>query len=232
MTSTGLLRKMERTTTRRVWSALAMGAMLLTGCYSEAADPNSGEEKVPNNDKEAVATLAGGCFWCTEAVFERMKGVNDVVSGYIGGHVENPSYQQVLGKTTGHAEAVAIYYNPDVVSYEELLELFFKTHDPTTLNQQGADVGPQYRSSVFYHDEEQKKTAEKYIEKLTEAHEFRRPIVTKLEKATTFYPAEEYHQDYFRLNPNAGYCRAVVARKVRKAKNVLGDKLKKEADIK
>ena len=196
------------------------------------ADPKSGESKVSNNENEAVATLAGGCFWCTEAVFERMKGVNDVVSGYIGGHVENPTYEQVCGKKTGHAEAVEIYYDPKVVSYEELLELFFKTHDPTTPNQQGADVGPQYRSSIFYHDEDQKKIAEKYIAKLTEAHEFRRPIVTLLEKATKFYPAEEYHQDYFRLNPTAGYCRAVVAKKVRKAKNVLGDKLKKEDEIK
>ncbi len=232
MTSTGLLRSMDRTLNRRVWSAVAIGAMLLTGCSSDAADPKTGDRKVPNNDKETLATLAGGCFWCTEAVFERMKGVNDVVSGYIGGHVENPTYEQVCGKLTGHAEACEIYYDPEVVSYEELLELFFKTHDPTTLNKQGLDEGPQYRSSIFYHDEDQKKIAEKYIKKLEDSHEFRRPIVTLLEKASKFYPAEEYHQDYFRLNPNQGYCRAVVAKKVRKAKNVLGDQLKEEADIK
>ena len=203
----------------------------MAGCFTQAADSTSGDKKV-SSDNEAVATLAGGCFWCTEAVFERMKGVNDVVSGYIGGHVENPTYQQVCSKLTGHAEACEVYYDPNVVSYEELLELHFKTHDPTTLNQQGLDKGPQYRSSIFYHDEEQKQIAEKYIKKLEDSNEFRRPIVTKLEKATKFYPAEEYHQDYFRLNPTAGYCRAVVAKKVRKAKNVLGDKLKKDSEIK
>jgi peptide-methionine (S)-S-oxide reductase len=231
MTSTGQFHVIERSVIRRVFF-VAIAAALLSGCSSKAADSSTGEKKVPNDDKEAVATLAGGCFWCTEAVFERMKGVNDVISGYIGGHVENPTYEQVCAKFTGHAEACEIYYNPDVVSYEELLELFFKTHDPTTLNQQGADQGPQYRSSIFYHDEEQKRIAETYIKKLEEAHEFRRPIVTQLEKATKFYPAEEYHQDYFRLNPTQGYCRMIVAKKVRKAKNVLGDKLKEEADIK
>ncbi len=210
---------------------LAIGMILLTGCTSNAADPKTGDEKVPSEKTEAVATLAGGCFWCTEAVFERMEGVNDVVSGYIGGHVENPTYEQVCGKRTGHAEACEIYYDPDVVSYEELLALFFKTHDPTTMDQQGADVGPQYRSIVFYHDEDQKQSAEKYIKKLDAAREFRRPIVTKIQKATKFWPAEEYHQDYFRLNPNAGYCRAVVAKKVRKAKNVLGDKAKDESEL-
>lgn len=232
MTPTGRLHTMNQILNRSSLSLFAIGAMLLVGSCSNAADPKPGDQKVSNDDKEAVATLAGGCFWCTEAVFERMKGVNDVVSGYIGGHVENPTYEQVCAKYTGHAEAIEVYYNPDIVSYEELLELFFKTHDPTTLNKQGLDEGPQYRSSVFYHDDQQKQIAEKYIKKLNEAHEFRSPIVTKLEKATKFYPAEEYHQDYFRLNPTAGYCRAVVAKKVRKAKNVLGDKLKKEAEIK
>lgn len=231
MTSSGLLRRINPAT-QSVWCSVAIAALLMTSCSSNAADPKSGDSNVTKSENEAVATLAGGCFWCTEAVFERMKGVNDVVSGYIGGHVENPTYEQVCGKKTGHAEAVEIYYDPEVVSYEELLALFFKTHDPTTPNQQGADVGPQYRSSVFYHDEEQKKIAEKYIQKLNDAHEFRRPVVTLLEKATKFYPAEEYHQDYFRLNPTAGYCRAVVAKKVRKAKNVLGDKLKKDDEIK
>lgn len=188
----------------------------------------SSEAASTGNPKEAVATLAGGCFWCTEAVFERMEGVNDVVSGYIGGHVENPTYEQVCGKKTGHAEACEIYYDPSVTSYEELLEVFFKTHDPTTLNRQGNDEGPQYRSSVFYHNEEQKKAAEKYIKKLNDSREFlRRPVVTKLEKATKFYPAEEYHQDYYRLNPNAGYCRVVVRNKVRKFNREFGDKIKK-----
>ena len=177
--------------------------------------------------KEAVATLAGGCFWCTEAVFERMEGVNDVVSGYIGGHVPNPTYEQVCSKKSGHAEAVEVYYDPSKVSFEELLEVFFKTHDPTTLNRQGADEGPQYRSSVFYHNDEQKKAAEKYIKKLDDSREFRRPVVTKLEKATTFYPAEEHHQDFYRRNPNQGYCQAVVRNKVRKFNREFGDKIKK-----
>lgn len=188
---------------------------------------SSEENKPAAKKKEAVATFAGGCFWCTEAVFERMEGVNDVVSGYIGGHVPNPTYEQVCAKKTGHAEAVEIYYDPDVRSYEELLEVFFKTHDPTTLNRQGGDEGPQYRSSVFYHDETQKKAAQKYIEKLNDSDEYPSPVVTQLEKATKFYPAEEYHQDYFRRNPNAGYCRVVVRSKVEKFDSVFGDKIKK-----
>lgn len=210
-------------------------AALMITCHAPAANP--GDEPVsdaaPTNanvaaGKEAVATLAGGCFWCTEAVYERMKGVNDVVSGYIGGHVPNPTYEQVCGKKTGHAEAVEIYYDPKQTTYEELLEVFFKTHDPTTLNRQGHDEGPQYRSSIFYHDEEQKSIAEKYIAKLNQSQEFKNsPVVTLLEKATTFYPAEEYHQDYFRLNPNAGYCQAVVKNKVRKFNREFGDKIKK-----
>ncbi|WZU48001.1 peptide-methionine (S)-S-oxide reductase MsrA [Stieleria varia] len=182
----------------------------------------------PGESKEAVATLAGGCFWCTEAVYERMEGIEDVVSGYIGGTVPNPTYEQVCSKLTGHAEAVEITYDPSVVTYEEILEVFFKTHDPTTLNRQGADAGPQYRSSIFYHDEEQKKIAEKYIEKLNQSGEYNRKIVTLLEKATTFYPAEEYHQDYFRRNPNAGYCKYVVQNKVRKFNREFGDKIKKD----
>lgn len=180
-----------------------------------------------DNANEAVATLAGGCFWCTEAVFERMRGVKDVVSGYVGGHVPHPTYDQVCGKKTGHAEAVEIYYDPTVTTYEELLEVFFKTHDPTTLNRQGKDEGPQYRSSVFYHDQQQKAIAEKYIRKLDESGEYDRPIVTKLEKATTFYPADEQHQDYFRRNPYASYCQAVVKNKVRKFNREFGDKVKR-----
>ena len=204
---------------------LALSLCLFATSTAVGDSPNSAPAK-DGKSKEAVATLAGGCFWCTEAVFERMEGVNDVVSGYIGGRNPNPTYKQVCTGLTNHAEAVEIYYDPDTVTFEELLALFFKTHDPTTLNQQGADRGTQYRSSVFYHNDEQKKIAEKYIKKISK--EFRSPIVTKLEKATTFYEAEEYHQDYFRLNPNAGYCRAVVAKKVRKANNLLGDKAKKK----
>lgn len=176
--------------------------------------------------KEAVATLAGGCFWCTEAVFERMKGVNDVVSGYIGGHVANPTYEAVCSKKTGHAEAVEIYYDPTQTTYEELLEVFFKTHDPTTPNKQGHDEGPQYRSSIFIHNAQQHEIAKRYIAKLDQSGEFKSKIVTQLEKASKFYPAEEYHQDYFRRNPNAGYCQAVVKSKVQKFNAEFSDKVK------
>ncbi|MEM0924550.1 MAG: peptide-methionine (S)-S-oxide reductase MsrA [Planctomycetota bacterium] len=194
---------------------------------SEPAAAAADSTQVTTNE-EAVATFAGGCFWCTEAVFERMEGVKDVVSGYIGGTVPNPTYEQVCSKKTGHAEAVEIVFDPSKTTYEELLEVFFKTHDPTTLNRQGADEGPQYRSSVFYHSEEQKAAAKKYIEKLNDSGEYKRKIVTLLEEATVFYPAELYHQDFFQKNPNHRYCRAVVVDKVRKFNRTFGDKIKKD----
>ncbi len=177
--------------------------------------------------KEAVATLAGGCFWCTEAVFERMEGVNDVVSGYIGGRVSNPSYDQVCTGQTGHAEAVEIYYDPAKVSFADLLQVFFKTHDPTTLNRQGADRGTQYRSTIFYHDAKEKQIAEDYIAQLDASKELSGPIVTTLEEASKFFVAEEIHQDYYRLNPNAGYCQMVVRAKVEKFNSEFADKRKK-----
>lgn len=196
--------------------------------FSQAPGPLSSEKSVDAkaDNQESVVTLAGGCFWCTEAVFERMKGVNDVVSGYIGGAMVNPDYKSVCTGTTGHAEAVEVYYDPSETSYEELLEVFFKTHDPTSVNRQGADVGTQYRSAIFFHDDAEKKAAEAYIAKLNKSPEFRGRIVTTLEPATTFYPAEELHQDYFRKNPNEGYCRAVVRIKVKKFENVFKDKVK------
>jgi methionine-S-sulfoxide reductase len=207
-------------------------ALISTACAAYPGEKSVSGEKTAevSQPKEAVATLAGGCFWCTEAVFERMKGVKDVVSGYIGGTVPNPTYEQVGAKTTGHAEAVEITYDPSVTSYEELLEVFFKTHDPTTLNKQGADEGPQYRSAIFYHDDQQKNAAEQYIKKLNESGEFDSAIVTTLEKATKFYLAEEYHQDFFRRNPNYGYCQAVVRNKVRKFNREFGDKVKKPGE--
>ena len=165
-------------------------------------------------EKLEKATLGGGCFWCLEAVYENVKGVKDVVSGYAGGHTENPDYRSVCSGATGHAEVVQITFDPSVVSYEELLDIFWKIHDPTTLNRQGADVGTQYRSVIFYHDEGQKKIAE---ESRAEAQKrFGAPIVTEIVPLTKFWPAEEYHQDYFRKNPYHGYCRAVVAPKVEK----------------
>lgn len=196
-----------------------------------AANTNESKETVTESSesKTAVATLAGGCFWCTEAVFERMEGVQDVVSGYLGGQIPNPTYQAVCSGLTGHAEAVAITYDPSKVSFEKLLEVFFATHDPTSLNRQGADVGTQYRSAIFYHDDEQKQIAEAYIKQLNESPEFRRrPIVTTLEPHSIFYTAEEYHQDYFRRNPAAGYCQAVVRPKVLKFQKEFKDQVKKK----
>jgi peptide-methionine (S)-S-oxide reductase len=167
------------------------------------------------NDLEK-ATLGGGCFWCLEAVYENVKGVKDVVSGYAGGHTENPDYRSVCSGATGHAEVVQITYDPSVVSYKDLLEIFWTVHDPTTLNRQGADVGTQYRSVIFYHDEAQKRIAEASKEEAQKR--FRDPIVTEIAPLTKFWPAEAYHQDYFRKNPHQGYCQAVVAPKVEKFK--------------
>ena len=162
-----------------------------------------------------LATLGGGCFWCTEAVYERVKGVSRVVSGYAGGHLPNPTYEQVCGKETGHAEVVQLTFNPAVVSYRQLLDIFFATHDPTTPNRQGADVGPQYRSAVFTHSDEQKRTAEAVIAELN-ASVFGGKIVTEVKPLEVFYPAEEYHQGFYRANPTQGYCVAVVGPKVAK----------------
>jgi peptide-methionine (S)-S-oxide reductase len=178
--------------------------------------------------KKAVATFAGGCFWCTEAVFARLKGVSKVTSGYTGGKVPDPTYQQVCTGTTGHAEAIQIEYDPGVISYEQLLDVHFHTHDPTTLNRQGADVGTQYRSSVFYHDEEQKKAAAEMIARLDKEGEFEDPIVTRLEKMTKWYPAEDYHQQYFELNGRQPYCQAVISPKIAKFRKRYAKLLKDE----
>ena len=202
---------------------ITAAASAQSGDRSPAASDTGAET---GTDSETVATLAGGCFWCTEAVFEQMKGVTDVVSGYIGGSVPNPTYEQVTGKRTGHAEAVEVYYDPDVVTYEEILEVFFKTHDPTTPNQQGYDYGPQYRSVVFFHNEEQEATAKAIIKKLDAKQEFPNPIVTEVVKADRFWLAEDYHQDYFRKNPTAAYCRGVVSKKVKKFNSLFEDKKK------
>ena len=177
--------------------------------------------------KLAKATLAGGCFWCTEAVYAQIKGVKGVTSGYLGGEVPNPTYKDVCTGLTGHAEAVEIEYDPAQVPFEKLLEVFFATHDPTTKNRQGADVGTQYRSGVFYHDDEQKRIAEEVIKRLDAAGAFPGKIVTEVTKATTFYPAEAYHQDYFANNPRQPYCQAVVAPKVDKVRKVFKDLLAK-----
>ena len=181
------------------------------------------------NDQREVATLAGGCFWCLEAVFDQLRGVESVVSGYAGGHMPNPSYEAVCAGVTGHAEVVQITYDPAQVSYRELLEVFFTIHDPTTLNRQGHDVGTQYRSAVFYHDEVQKGVAEEAIRDLEAEGVWENPIVTQVVPFTEFYPAEDYHQEYFARNPGAGYCQVVIAPKVSKFRKQFLSRLKKPA---
>jgi peptide-methionine (S)-S-oxide reductase len=174
-----------------------------------------------------TATLAGGCFWCLEAVYDQLKGVTDVVSGYAGGWVKNPSYEQVCNKDTGHAEVVQIKYDPAQVSFRDLLDVFFTIHDPTTLNRQGADVGPQYRSAIFYHTPEQKAQAEAAIADYNGKKLWNAPIVTEVAPIDTFYAAEDYHQEYFARNPYQGYCRVVVAPKVAKFRKQFIQQLKK-----
>jgi peptide-methionine (S)-S-oxide reductase len=166
--------------------------------------------------QQEVVTLAGGCFWCLEAVYLDLRGVEKVVSGYAGGHVPNPTYREVCSGLTGHAEVVQVAFDPAVVSFRELLQIFFTIHDPTTLNRQGADVGTQYRSAIFYHDAAQKATAEAVMAEVTAEKVWPNPLVTQLEPLTKFYPAEEYHQDYFARNPSQPYCQVVVAPKVSK----------------
>jgi len=172
------------------------------------------------------ATLGGGCFWCTEAVYLELKGVVDVKPGYSGGHVKNPSYREVSNETTGHAEVVQITFDPAIVSYTEILEVFFVTHDPTTLNRQGNDVGTQYRSAIFYHSEQQKQTALKVVELLTKDKVYNKPIVTVVTSFSAFYPAEDYHINYFARNKNQPYCQFVVAPKVDKFRKVFKEKMK------
>ena len=194
---------------------------------SEASSEQSSEEPKPQEEiKLETATFANGCFWCTEAVFQRLKGVESVRSGYIGGRVENPSYRDVCSGSTGHAEALEIVYDPAVITFDALLEVFWQTHDPTTLNRQGNDIGTQYRSGIFYHNEQQKELAEQYKKKLDEAGVFNNPIVTEVTAASTFYAAEDYHQNYFNQNKQQAYCRAVITPKVEKLKKVFADKLK------
>jgi peptide-methionine (S)-S-oxide reductase len=173
-----------------------------------------------------VATLGGGCFWCLEAVYDEVRGVEDAVSGYSGGFVVNPTYRQVCDGKTGHAEVVRVQFDPAVITFREILEIFFAIHDPTTLNRQGADIGPQYRSAIFYHSPEQKATAEAVIAELNAARVFDKPIVTEVTGVTTFYPAEDYHQEYFRKNPYQPYCQVVVSPKVAKLRKSFAAKLK------
>ncbi len=186
---------------------------------SQEEDRALGQE---GEQEREVATLGGGCFWCLEAVFEQLRGVESVVSGYSGGDVPDPSYKRVCRGTTGHAEVVQVTFNPRAITFREILEVFFDVHDPTTLNRQGADVGPQYRSVILYHDPRQKRIAEEVIEELNEEGRWGKPIVTEVVPFEAFYEAEDYHQEYYRENPSQPYCRAVVAPKV--------DKFRKQHD--
>lgn len=177
-------------------------------------------------ERQDTATFGAGCFWCTEAMFESLRGVKSAVSGYSGGHVKNPSYKEVCTGTTGHAEVIRVCYNPDEISYAELLEAFFLSHDPTQLNRQGADVGTQYRSVIFFHDEEQGRLARENKERLNSSGAFPSPIVTEISPAPEFYPAEDYHQEYFANNPGQPYCAAVVGPKLEKFRKKFSDRLK------
>lgn len=183
-------------------------------------------KQTTNRNGMEVATLAGGCFWCLEAVYDELEGVQRVESGYAGGSVPNPTYRQVCTGTTGHAEVVKVTYDPQQISYRDLLEIFFTIHDPTTLNRQGADVGPQYRSAIFYHDEGQKQAAEEIIEELEAENAFDDPIVTEVTPLDTFYKAEDYHQDYYANNPQQAYCQVVIRPKLAKFRKKFAEKRK------
>ena len=225
-------------------TALGLAVALYLGgkfAMSESSTLDAGDQPPSNDAKHAVptpasepagsatATFGNGCFWCTEAVFQRLKGVHHVVSGFSGGSVKNPTYQQVCTGTTGHAEAIQITYDPKEISYEDLLAVFWHTHDPTTKDRQGNDVGTQYRSAIFYHSDEQKQLAEKNKKKLDESGLFRAPIVTEIVPFTEFFRAEDYHQDYYNQNSRQPYCRAIIGPKLEKLKAAFKDKLKTEA---
>ena len=173
-----------------------------------------------------ITTLAGGCFWCLEAVYDQLKGVTNVVSGYTGGYIKNPTYKQICTGTSGHAEVVQVTFDPDIVSFREILQVFFTIHDPTTLNRQGADVGTQYRSAIFYHSPQQQAITEQVITEIEAEKIWDNPIVTEVDVLDVFYPAEDYHQEYYENNPNQGYCMVVIAPKVNKFRQKFMNKLK------
>jgi len=206
------------------------GLFLITlfACAQKTAkNPNHKKEYIMNVNTD-TATFSNGCFWCTEAIFQEVKGVEKVMSGYTDGHTKNPTYKEVCTGETGHAECLQIFYNPGIISFDELLEIFWKTHDPTTLNRQGNDVGTQYRSGIYYHNAEQKEKAEHYKIELDKSGAYNNPIVTEIKPFTVFYPAEDYHQEYFNNNENQNpYCSIVIRPKVDKFRKVFKDKLKK-----
>jgi peptide-methionine (S)-S-oxide reductase len=205
--------------------------LAITGisCGQQKSSKNEPMESQNNTKNQvALATFGSGCFWCTEAIFQEVNGVQKVVSGYAGGKVKNPTYKEVCSGLTGHAEVIQVTYDPTKITYPELLEIFWQTHDPTTLNKQGADVGTQYRSVIFYHSDEQRDLAISYKQKLNQAGAFPNPIVTEISQAPTFYPAEDYHQNYFALNGDAPYCSYVIKPTLDKFKKVFKEKLVKK----
>lgn len=202
---------------------LFLNTFILSACNTSVSDTKN---KIMENVQLDTATFGAGCFWCVEAIFAELKGVKHVESGYCNGHVKNPSYKEVCTGTTGHAEVIQLHYDPSEISFDELLEVFWMTHDPTTLNRQGADVGTQYRSGVYYHNDEQKQKAQLYKEKLNASGAYDAAIVTEIVAINNYYKAEDYHQNYFANNPDQGYCSYVIKPKMDKFKKVFGDKLK------
>ena len=217
---------MKKTSLLTFTISLFMIACSATPSKKELKMNNEPMNELTSSAKKDTATFGEGCFWCTEAYFQRLNGVEKVLSGYGGGFVENPTYEQVCDKNTGHIELCRIIYDPAKISYDELLEVFWKTHDPTTKDQQGNDVGPQYRSAIFYHNQSQKEKAEKYMAELNKSGAWANPIVTVIEPFKNFYPAENYHQDYYNNNQNQGYCRFVIQPKLEKFEKVFKAKLK------
>lgn len=212
---------------RMIAITTALFMLTISACATPGENLESNTTDSMSTDESLEqATFGGGCFWCVEAVFERLKGVKAVQSGYAGGDEKNPSYREVSSGNTGHAEVTQVTFNPNIISYTQLLEVFFKTHDPTTLNRQGADVGPQYRSIILYHNEAQKERARHVKNKLDESDIFDDPIVTEIEELDAFYTAEDYHQNYYDNNPNQGYCRIVIAPKLEKMEKLFEDLLK------
>jgi peptide-methionine (S)-S-oxide reductase len=212
-----------------------IAVIIFTAIFFDGCSQTPQKQIETKNDSKTTAkmenqldtiTLGAGCFWCVEAIFQDLKGVEKVTSGYSGGFVKNPAYKEVCNGTTGHAEVCQLIYDPKVITFPEILQVFWQTHDPTNLNQQGNDYGTQYRSAIFYHNDEQKKLAETYKDELNKSKAFDKPIVTEITAYTNFYPAENYHQDYFNLNGEEPYCRFVIQPKVDKLKKVFKDKLK------
>lgn len=227
------MQKLKTNIMKTTLTSAIIGLTTLLSCAQKT--PTSATKITMNNNMESttqkagteIATFANGCFWCTEAVFEELSGVISATSGYIGGQTANPTYKEICTGETGHAEALEIVFDPAKITFDELLEVFWETHDPTTLNRQGADVGTQYRSGVFYHNQEQKEKAEKYKAELNKSGAFDKPIVTEITAASKFYPAEDYHQQYFENNENSNpYCKIVIRPKLDKFRKVFKDKLK------